>query len=111
MASSTLSWPLPRKRLVFLAAGSGPPVPSVLVGVLAHKQLSPWTGRSKLPLSSWNFVHADAPVAVLGHSHPQEVGKEKDRQHLPMADSSREETRCLAATSKQKLSLLGMTAG
>lgn len=39
---------------------------------------------------------------------PQEVGKGKDRQHFPMAGSSREET---SATSKQKLSILGLTAG
>lgn len=110
MASSTPSWPLPRKRLIFLAAGSGPPVPSVLARVLAHKQLSPWAGRRKLPVSSWRLVHADDPVAVLRHSGPQEVGKGKDRQRFHMADSSREETQCLAATSKQKLSLLGMTA-
>lgn len=111
MASSALSWPLPRMRLIFLAAGSGCPVPSLLVGVVAHRKLSPQAERRKLPISSWKLVHADAPVAVLGHSGPQEVGKGKDRQHFPIADSSREETQCLAGTSKYKLSLLGMAAG
>lgn len=37
-ASTTMSWLLTRKRLIFLDAGSGAPVPSVLGGVLVFKE-------------------------------------------------------------------------
>lgn len=43
-------------------------------------------------------------MPLLGCFGPKEVGKGKDRQHLPMADFSREETQCLATTSDQKVS-------
>lgn len=55
----------------------------------------------------WRPVAADGPGVALEPSGAQEVGKGKDRQHFPMADSSREET---PATSKQKLSVLSLTA-
>ena len=106
--SSTLFWPLPRKRLIFLAAGSGPPVPSVLIEILAHKQLSPWLKGAHLLLVTCT---CRCSSAVLGHPGPRAVGRGKDGQRFPMAGSSREDAQCLAATSKQKLSVLGVTAG
>lgn len=49
-------------------------------------------------------LHGHTSVPVLGCFGPKEVGKGKNRQHLPMADFSREETQCLDATSDQKVS-------
>lgn len=110
MASSKLSWTLPRKMLIFLASSSGPPLPSVLVGVLAHKQLSPLAGRRKLPISSWRLAHADAPVAALGQSGPQGWARERTGSIFPWQTVPGKRPNALLPLPSRNC-LLGMTAG